>query len=388
MISVRDAAPRREELVLPGGAFVAFSPDGKTLASAGTEALKLWDVATWKATTLPLGGGTDPCESLAFSHDGKTLAVARGRALKLFDAMPSRERVSHDGPTPFWCVAFSPDDKTLATARNGAPDIHLWDLTTQQVRATLTPDSDAPARTSAFSPDGRTLATGSGFGLLKLFDPATGRERATLQPADRSGMNWIFCLAFSPDGFLLASGDMRGLIKLWDVETGELRATLKGHTDAVLALAFTSDGRTLASGGDDTTVKLWDVAPCPRWDTRDSPTHDERTAELWDRATGQERMTLKGFKSAVRSLAFAPGDTHLAAGSRDGTVRVWRAATEVEVAARRPAFRPVGERQREQVRPIILNFFRFCCPGESRVWSLVMRGSCKRPRRTNLRAEE
>jgi WD40 repeat protein len=317
-ITFRDAAPAQRELVLPGGgAFVAFSPDGKTLASAGTKALKLWDVATWKATTLPLGGGADPSESLVFSHDGKTLAVARSHTLKLFDVKSSQERSSHEGPNIFWSVAVSPDGKTLASARNGAPEITLWDLPTQQVRATLTPDPAALARVSAFSPDGTNLATGRGFGLLKLFDPATGQERAILRPANRGVMDWIFCLAFSPDGSLLASDDMRGIVKLWEAPTGKLRATLKGHVDAVLCLTFSSDGRTLATGGDDLTVKLWDVA------------------------TGQERITLKRFTAAVRSLVFAPNDTLLAAGSWDGTVRVWRAATDAAALARRAD--PVSE---------------------------------------------
>jgi WD40 repeat protein/serine/threonine protein kinase len=311
-ITLRDVAPAGDDLALAGaGACVAFSPDGRTLASAGSEALKLWEVTTWKERrALRFEGAAQPAESLAYSHDGKSLAVARGRTLKLFDVKPAQERDSCDGTTVVWHVAFSPDDSTLVSAQWGVPAVTLWDTEPLQVRTTLTPHPRGWARVAAFSPDGRVLATGSQFGVLKLWDAATGEERAELQPSDR-GMNWVFCVAFSPDGKLLASGDRWGTVKLWDVSARKLRLTLEGHTQAVLALAFTPDGRTLAVGGEEKTVKLWDVT------------------------TGQERMTLKGFKDSVRSLAFAPDSSLLAAGSWDGTVRVWQAATEAVALARK-----------------------------------------------------
>jgi WD40 repeat protein len=311
-ITVRDAAPVPDNLVLPGaGAMVAFSPDGKTFATTGAAALKLWDVSTWKETAaIPFAHPKEPAESLAFAHDGKTLAVAHYHTLKVFEVAPTRERASLLGDRVFWNVAFSPDDKTLASANAWLPYVSLRDPTTLREQARLAPDTRAWARIATFSPDGKLVATGSQFGILKLFDAATGQERAILQPGEHGG-DWIFCAAFSPGGRLLASGDRQGIIKIWDVATGEPRTVLKGHTDAVYALVFTGDDSTLATGGNDKTVKLWDVA------------------------TGQERITLKGFKAAVRSLAFAPDGTLLAAGSWDGTVRVWRSAADPEALARR-----------------------------------------------------
>jgi WD40 repeat protein len=70
----------------------------------------------------------------------------------------------------------------------------------------------------------------------------------------------VWCLAFSPDGKLLASGSSDRTIKLWDVATGKERATLRGHAGEVSSVCFSPDGKVLASGGDDRTIKLWDVA--------------------------------------------------------------------------------------------------------------------------------
>ncbi|OCK91963.1 WD40 repeat-like protein [Cenococcum geophilum 1.58] len=214
---------------------VAFSPDGKLVASASNdETVRLWDSATG-ASLQTLEGHSDSVTAVAFLADGKLVASASGDETTL---------EGHSG----WvtAVAFSPDGKLVATVR-------LWDSAT-----------GAPLKTLEGHSGLGWSASASRDKTVRLWDSATGTSLADARGATRTlegHLSSVKAVAFSPDGKLLvasASGDET--VRLWDSATGAPLQTLEGHSGWVMAVAFSPDGKLVASASDDETVRLWDSA--------------------------------------------------------------------------------------------------------------------------------
>ncbi|MBI3248821.1 MAG: WD40 repeat domain-containing protein [Deltaproteobacteria bacterium] len=274
---------------------VAFSPDGRTLASGSHDkTICIWDVSQGQPQAI-LRDHVNSVRSVAFSLDGQTLASGSDDCtIRLWDVVRGQQRAVLKGHMHVvTSVAFSPNGRTLAS---GSWDrtVRLWDVAQGQQRAVLQGHTSG-VTSVAFSPDGTTLASGSHDDTLRLWDVARGQERTVL----KGHINDVNSVVFSPDEKTLASGSMDFIIRLWDVVSGLQPAVCQGHAGRVTSVAFSPDGRTLASGGGDDTIRLWDVV------------------------RGQQRAVLKGHMHVVTSVAFSPNGRTLASGSMDETIMLW-----------------------------------------------------------------
>jgi Tol biopolymer transport system component len=236
---------------------VAFSPDGKRLASASADGtVKVWD-ATSDQAALTLRGHPGQLLCVAFSPDGKHLASAgTDKTVKVWDAASGQVALTLKGHTGgVVSVAFSPDGKRLAS---GGVDrtVKVWDATSGQ-EALILQGHTGTVDSVAFSPDGKRLASASGDRTVKVWDATSGQEALTLQ----GHTDPVYSVAFSPDGKRLASASWDKTVKVWDATSGQEALTLQGHTDLVCSVAFSPDGKRLASASWDRTVKVCHQRP-------------------------------------------------------------------------------------------------------------------------------
>jgi WD40 repeat protein/serine/threonine protein kinase len=245
---------------------VAWHPKGHRIASAGVDAVRVWDTRTEReAFKLPTEQGKNALayDAVAFSPDGRYLVAGnQAGAVQVWDAGTGQEVRTLDlHSVEIRGVVFSRDGKHLASA-SGDGKVKLWDATRlgerQEPRIILQARVPGPSLNVAFSSDGRRLATGSEENTVKIWDVQTGRELLPL----RGHNGEVYTLAFSPDneGRWVASAGEDSAVKVWDSHTGKLVRTFRGHTGLVSSLAFSPDGRSLVSGSRDETAKVWDVS--------------------------------------------------------------------------------------------------------------------------------
>ncbi|HZY87338.1 MAG TPA: hypothetical protein VFE78_21055, partial [Gemmataceae bacterium] len=285
---------------------LAFTPDGKQIATCSDNSVRLW--STDGRMQRRLAEGREHVRCLALSPDGKKVAAGYVEGtLAVWDTRSGRELARwRAGHSCLVGLTFSPDGKVLASAAVGESDVRLWEAATGK-RLSPTAAPGGAVRRLAFSPDGRRLAAVAG-GLrdeaISLWDVGAWKERARI--ADPVGE--VSGIAFSADGKVLAAahGNPTGVL-LWDADSGQPRGRLPGQGPCALGVAASPVGSDLT------------------WS-------DGAALAFWDTKAGKERLRVRT-PSVLRQVAYSPDGRLVAAFGNDHALHLWDAATGEKLRA-------------------------------------------------------
>jgi len=309
---------------------VAFSPDGKILASGGGGALakmlgqisdnsiKIWSIETGDEI-MSLQGHSYPVRSVAFSLDGKWLASgSKDETIKIWklEGVRPAPKIGQANDTThaqefkatewkslseysqyIWDVKFSPESNYFAlTVHDNTTELYdqnwvkIWSY-----------KGDLGSGRVAFSPDEKYLVItmyegASNIAILRLSD-------LQIVQTLTANSSFIASVDISPNGKYLASGSADGIIEIWELSEDKFSKiqTLAAHSTWIDSVAFHPNGKYLASGSRDSTIKIWKLSG----------------------SSFSEMQTLTKHSEGIWSLAFNPDGTYLASGSSDKTVKMW-----------------------------------------------------------------
>ena len=378
-----DTATGTMTLSLPVGGMdtnaVAFSPDGRFVATGGDDELgfvRVWNVEAGKPEPIPAGfkGSAedelkDGILSIMFSRDGtKLLTSSYDKMARLWDVKTGRQVQIYKGHSWFvWSAAFSPDETQIVTASQDG-SVVIWNTETA-TREKQFLEHEGPVYSAAFAPDGKHVVSGGydkkvlvwrpqdvpSLDLGKLAANAVkteeGKDQLPEEDARKNAKDKVPVLAleghggpvrsvsFSTDGKLVLSGSHDNSVKIWDAELGKIGQiidkplkTLHGHGSWVRACRFSPDDRIVLSASHDKKAMLWNIA-------------DYKELRVLGRL-------LQGHGDAVLAAAFDQAGHSIVTASRDRTARIWNFETGApgnpfreghELLATNAAFFPDGK---------------------------------------------
>ena len=288
---------------------VAWSPDGKYIASAGSydHTVQVWEAMTGKKWIDKKEASAAYIPFVAWSPDGKYIASAGdNHTAQVWEALTGKLRLTSTGLNrggwSIFSAAWSPDGKYIAS-KSSYHVILVWEALTEKLRLTYHGHKGA-VHCVAWSPDGKYIASGGGLGnyAVQVWEAMTGKQRLAYTTDHKQAVRRV---AWSPDGKYIASAEeYNHTVQVWEALTGKQRLTYTGHKQGhpICSAAWSPDGKYIASGGYDHTVQVWEAL------------------------TGKQRLTYTGHKGTVCSVAWSPDGKYIASGGlEDHTVQVWEA---------------------------------------------------------------
>ena len=287
---------------------IAWSPDGKKIASAGADkTVHIWN-ATSKSPTVIYRNHTKPVSAVAWSPDGSRIVSGSwDTTVQVWQVQTVRKLMTYRGfSREVSAVAWSPDGKYIASGS--------WDATVQIRKAesgsrlSNYTRHTTPIHGLAWSPttseSGRLIASASGADVnadvdntVHIWNALSG-ENALIY---REHFYFVTAVAWSSDGKRVASASADTSVQVWSAASGYNILTYRGHSGKVNAVAWSPNGRLIASASDD------------------------RTVQIWDTATGETLFTYQGHSKEVSSVAWSPNGSRIASAGYDTTVHVWNA---------------------------------------------------------------
>lgn len=316
---------------------IAFSPDGKTIASGNANCeIHLWQLAD-QQRLLTLQGHTNWVRKIAFSPNGKMLASAsEDSTVKVWDLTSGKcLHTLSEHTDSLHSIAFSPNGSMLASGSRDLT-IRIWQVSEGSCLKIL-PGHIGGIISIDFSPDGKRLVSSGFDNLIKIWDVETGECLDTITEHE----HWVGSTRFSPNGAFLVSGSCDRTVRIWNAENYQCLAILQGHTGWIWDAIWSTDNRLIASGGADQTIRIWDgeTGTCLNtlkghnhqiWGIAFSPDNqiiasasEDQTIRLWQVSNGKCIACIYGHNNWAKTVTFSPNAQILASGHRDNTLRIW-----------------------------------------------------------------